>query len=84
MNLIKIRFLRDGQPAGKEYTYICKSEVAVGDTVLVRGAEEGEKEAPKGIVTAINVPESAVESFKDRLKAVVGKYIDSENEEREE
>ena len=72
MNLIKLKFLRDGQPSGREYTYISKSAVEVGDTVQVREAEEG-KDAPKGIVTAINVPESEVESFKDRLKEIVGK-----------
>lgn len=82
MNLVKLRFLRDGQPSGREYTYISKSEVAVGDTVQVREAEEG-KEAPKGIVTAINVPESEVESFRDKLKAIVGK-IEPEVKESEE
>ena len=71
-DLIKLKFLRDGQPSGREYTYISKSDVAVGDTVQVREAEEG-KDAPKGIVTAVNVPYSEVESFRDKLKAIVGK-----------
>ena len=68
-NLVKLKFLRDGEPSGREYTYISKSEVAIGDTVIVREAEEG-KEAPKGIITAVNVPEAEVESFKDKLKAI--------------
>ena len=71
-NLVKLRFLRDGEPSGREYTYISKSEVSVGDTVIVREAEEG-KDAPKGIVTAVNVPVEEVESFKDKLKTIVGK-----------
>ena len=71
-DLIKLKFLRNGQPSGREYTYISKSDVAVGDTVQVREAEEG-KDVPKGIVTAVNVPYSEVESFKDKLKAIVGK-----------
>ena len=71
-NLVKLQFLRDGEPSGREYTYVCKSAVAVGDTVIVREAEDG-KEAPKGIITAVNVPYSEVESFKDKLKAIVGK-----------
>lgn len=71
-DLVKLKFLRDGEPSGREYTYVCKSEVTVGDTVIVREAEEG-KEAPKGIITAVNVPYSEVESFKDKLKAIVGK-----------
>ena len=62
-NLVKLRFLKDGEPSGKEYSYITKKEVAIGDTVIVHEAEEG-KEAPKGIITAVNVPESEVESFK--------------------
>lgn len=84
-NLIKVRFLRDGQPSGREYTYISKSAVEVGDTVQIREAEDG-KDTPKGIVTAINVPESEVESFKDRLKSIVGKIepASEENKEREE
>lgn len=72
MNLVKLKFLRNGEPSGREYTYISKSDVAVGDTVIVREAEEG-KDAPKGVITAINVPESEVESFRDRLKEIVGK-----------
>lgn len=72
MNLVKLKFLRNGEPSGREYTYISKSDVAVGDMVIVREAEEG-KEAPKGIITAVDVPESEVESFKDKLKEIVGK-----------
>lgn len=72
-NLVKLRFLRDGEPSGKEYSYISKSEVAVGDTVVVRLPEDGDKEAPKGIITQIDVPVEEVESFKDKLKEIVGK-----------
>ena len=71
-NLVKLKFLRNGEPAGREYTYISKSDVAVGDTVIIE--EKENKEPTKGIITAVNVPESEVESFKDRLKAIVGKY----------
>ena len=76
MNLVKLKFLRKGEPSGKEYSYISKEDLSVGDTVIVREAEEG-KDAPKGIVTAVNVPESEVESFKDRLKEIVGKVCTS-------
>ena len=30
-------------------------------------------EAPKGIITMVDVPETEVESFKDKLKEIVGK-----------
>ena len=36
MNLVKLRFLRGGEPQGREYTYISKEKVEVGDTVIVR------------------------------------------------
>lgn len=77
MNLIKLKFLRAGEPSGREYTYISKSDVSVGDTVIVRPPESPDHEPPKGIVTAVNVPESEVESFKDKLKEIVGKVCAS-------
>lgn len=73
MNLVKLRFLRNGEPSGREYTYISKSQLEVGDTVVVRLPQDGDKEAPTGIITQIDVPESEVESFKDKLKEIVGK-----------
>jgi hypothetical protein len=36
-NIIKLRFLRAGQPAGREYTYFTPEPVAVGDTVDLEG-----------------------------------------------
>lgn len=71
-NLIKLKFLRNGEPSGREYTYICKSDVLVGDTVIVRPPESPDHEPPKGVITMVDVPESEVESFKDKLKEIVG------------
>lgn len=82
MNLIKLKFLRNGEPSGREYTYISKSEVAVGDTVIVRPPESPDHEPPKGIVTDVNVPEAEVDSFRDKLKAIVGKIEVKESEEK--
>ena len=73
MNLVKLRFLRGGEPQGREYTYISKEEVEVGDTVIVRKPDAQGAEAPKGIITMVDVPETEVESFKDKLKEIVGK-----------
>ncbi|HBI71650.1 MAG TPA: hypothetical protein DEG06_05165 [Lachnospiraceae bacterium] len=73
MNLIKARFLRYGEPSGREYTYISNVPVKVGD--LVQLNERGQ-----GIVTEINVPESEVESFRDRLKSIIGKVEVKETE----
>jgi len=66
MNLIKAKFLRDGEPQGRAYTYMSDIEVKVGD--LVQLNERGQ-----GIVIETGVPESEVESFKDKLKTIIGK-----------
>lgn len=72
-NLVKLRFLRDGVPQGREYTYISKEKVEVGDIVVVREPDYSGAEAPKGIITMIDVSESDVNKFKDRLKEIIGK-----------
>jgi len=68
-NIIKLRFLRNGEPAGREYTYYTPVEVAVGDAVEME-AREG---IAKGIVTQVNVPEAEIAPFKDRAKTIIGK-----------
>ena len=73
MNLVKLSFFRGGEPQGREYTYISKEKVEVGDTVIVRKPDTQGAEPPKGIITMVDVPETEVESFKDRLKEIVGK-----------
>lgn len=73
MNLVKLRFLRGGELQGREYTYISKEKVEVGDIVIVRKPDAQGTEAPKGIITMVDVPEIEVESFKNKLKEIVGK-----------
>jgi len=68
-NIIKLRFIRNGQPQGREYTYYTPVEVAVGDIVEIE-AREG---IAKGIVTQVNVPEEEIAPFKDRAKSIIGK-----------
>lgn len=76
-NVIKLRFLKNGVPAGREYTYLSPYEVAVGDYV----------EAPSkfgtstAVVTTINVPEAEIAAFRDRVKSIIGKTINNESEE---
>lgn len=79
MELVKLRFLRGGEPQGREYTYISKSKVEVGDVVIVRQPDREGAEAPKGIITMVDVPEAEVESFKDKLKEIVGKAEGSDH-----
>jgi len=75
-NIIKLRFIRNGQPQGREYTYYTPVEVEVGDTVEME-AREG---IAKGTVTQINVPEEEIAPFKDRAKTIIGKAQIKEEE----
>lgn len=68
-NIIKARFLRDGEPYGREYSYLTKEPVAVGDVVQA----ETQRGTADLVVTALNVPEEEVEAFKDKLKYIIGK-----------
>ena len=68
-NIIKLRFVRGGQPSGREYTYFTPVDVEVGDLVEME-AREG---IAKGIITQIDVPEEEIAPFKDRAKTIIGK-----------
>lgn len=64
--LIKVKFTKDDKPVGRNYTYRSKIPVDVGDQVdLPNGGI--------GIVTEVNIPESEVKVYKDRIKEIVGK-----------
>ena len=73
MELIKAKFLRNGELYGREYTYQTNDVVKVGDTVQLN--EKG-----IGVVTEVDVPELEVESFKDKLKTIIGKINTEETE----
>lgn len=75
-NIIKLKFLRYGQPAGREYTYFTPEPVAVGDTVEV----DGYHGISQGVVTAIDVPEAEIAPFRDKAKTIIGKVKTDENE----
>lgn len=70
-NVIKLRFLKSGIPAGGEYSYLTPCEVAVGDLVEAP-SKSGTSTA---IITAINVPEAEIAPFRDRVKSIVGKAV---------
>lgn len=65
MNLIKCRFLKDGQPTGKAYTYDSPEVVKPGDIVQINSSATG-------VVVEANVPEKEVEAFRDKVKSIVG------------
>ena len=60
---IKVKFLKNGEPHGREYTYKAAFSVRVGQEVILPGGGNG-------VVTEINVPEATVESFKDKIKEI--------------
>ena len=70
-NVIKLRFLKNGIPSGGEYSYLAPCILAVGDYV----------EAPSrsgvstAVITAVNVPETEIAPFRDRIKTVLGRSV---------
>lgn len=71
-NVIKVQFIRDEKPSGREYTYYANDFVEVGDFVKL----ESRTGVSKGVVTAVNVPLSEIEKFKDKAKTVLGIWED--------
>ena len=60
---IKVKFLKNGEPHSREYTYKATFPVRIGQEVILPGGGNG-------IVTEIDVPEIDVESFRDRIKEI--------------
>lgn len=63
--LIKARYIKDGYPNGREYTFFSDIDVSVGETVNIGKAT--------AVVTKLNVPEESVLPFRDKLKKIDGK-----------
>ena len=75
--IIKCRFLdKDGNPRGNEYSYKSEIEVEVGQLVDVPAPRQSDADAEfktkTVIVSAINVPESEIAAFADKVKTIVG------------
>lgn len=66
-NVIKLRFLKYGEPQGYEYTYYTPEPVEVGDIVAVS--------TNNAVVTCINVPKEEIEQFGDKAKSIIGKEV---------
>lgn len=65
MKIIKVRFLKEGNPSGKAYTYYSPVKVAVGDTVQINSTASG-------VVVEVDVPDWQVEAYKEKIKTIVG------------
>ena len=60
---MKVRFLKNDEPHGREYTYKATFPVRVGQEVILPGGGNG-------VVTEINVPEESVAAFSDKVKEI--------------
>ena len=60
---IKVKFLKNGEPHGREYTYKATFPIEVGQEVILPSGGNG-------VVTEINVPEGSVAAFADKAKEI--------------
>ena len=67
MNIIKVKFLKAGEPSGRAYTYFSENPVSVGDKVQVNLQAVG-------VVTEIDVPEEEIADYRDKCKYIYGLY----------
>ncbi len=72
MSVIKCKFIREGKPQGRKYTYYSNIEVAVGDIVEL-------SEGKKGCVVEIDVPVEEILEFGDNAKTITGLWVDEED-----
>jgi len=68
-NIIKVKFLKAGEPSGRDYTYYSEQPVKIGDKVQINLQSIG-------VVTAVDVPEEEIAPYKDKVKFIYGKYVE--------
>lgn len=68
---IKVKFLKNGEPHSREYTYKAAFPVSVGQEVILPGGGNG-------VVTEINVPDESVAAFSDKVKEIEDVVEESE------
>ena len=67
--LIKGRFLNDGIPTGRPYTYYSNESVETGDLVQINASA-------RGVVTEVDVLEEEIKDFRDKVKFIHGKAVE--------
>ena len=67
-HLVKVRYIDEstGEIRGREYTYFSEEPLTVGNVVTVPIKDT----IGKGQVTAVDVPESTITAFKDKVKTI--------------
>lgn len=71
MNVIKVKFIRDGEPKGQAYTYYSENDLELGELVEI-------SDGKKGCVVEINVPPAEIEKFGDKAKTIKGVWVEPE------
>ncbi len=68
MNIVKVQYFSGGfqETGGREYTYYSEDSLKVGDMVIVPVRDT----TGKAKVSAIDVPEAEIASFKDKVKTI--------------
>ena len=67
-NIVKVQYYSEGKFSSREYTYYSVDRLAVGDRIIVPVRDS----TVKAMVSAIDVPESEIASFKDKVKTIPG------------
>jgi hypothetical protein len=73
--IVKVKYYSEskGKYSDREYTYLSEDALQVGDVVMVPVRDT----TGKAIVAAVDVPESEIEAFKDKIKTIPsGSLID--------
>ncbi len=73
-NVIKVKFLRNGKPSGRAYTYYTPEVVAVDDIVELNSRNG----IAQGVVTDVDVPEKEILVFGEDAKSIIGKARNEE------
>lgn len=69
MNYYKVKFLKGNQPQGRPYTYAFDGELSAGDKVELPNGKHG-------VVEGVAVMEEVEKFGTDRIKEIVGKYVE--------
>ena len=75
--LVKVQFLRNGEPGGRKYTYVTALDLRVGDLVIVPPSNS------VAYVVELDVPVEEVAAFKDRLKRIDVKVVPKEESDED-
>ena len=83
MEIVKVRILNEaGEPAGREYSYFTAEPLGLGEIVQVpvsKGNQFPDEHLVKAAVVQVNVPESEIAAFRDRVKTIPSKRPDTTN-----